>query len=178
MNKFEEGQLAAAEALREIAEHYGDFTDALNFVNETVHESLEKTASEQDFDVKRGIDSVMFDFMKHASQIAGSYDLSDMDSRDVFGAVLYSMANEYDSDESYDEGEYGEPLWKEAAKSSMNTGDLLPVSNYMKPKNAENVTTVDGKSQPSRFHTASSKISDAFGKSVHTGSSMTTKRMA
>lgn len=170
MSKFLEGQIAAAEAFRVIAEEMGDFNDALSFASETVHGELTKHASESDLDVKRGVDSIMYDFMKHASQIAGSYDLSDMDSRDVLGAVLFSMANEYDEDE--------EDLEKEAAESSMNTGDLLPVSNYMKPKNAENSATMDGKSQPSRFHTAKSKISDAFGRSVHTGSSMVTKRMA
>lgn len=169
---FERGQDAAVEALAALAEEGGDFQEALEFVNETLHGELEKTASEEEVDVKRGVDSILFDFMKHASEIAGCYDLSEMDSQDVLSAVLYSMADEYGAFEDEEE------LEKEAAESSMNTGDLLPVSNYMKPKQAENSHHVDGKSQPSRFHTAKSKISEAFGRSVSTGSSMATKRMA
>lgn len=168
---FSNGMDLAVEALVEIAEGGADFHDALSFINDTLHQELEKTASEEDMDVKRGLDSVFFDFMKHASEIAGLYDLSDMDSRDVLGAVLYSMAEDY-------EERANQEIEKEAAESSMNVGDLLPVSNYMKPKNAENSHHVDGRSQPSRFHTAKSKISEAFGRAVSTGSSMATKRMA
>lgn len=94
MSKYDEGRSQAAfEIMRRIEEDNASIEDVISTINNTLHDQLEKTASEEDMDVKRGIDSFCYDFLKTASDISGTYDLSDVNEDDFLAFILEEMAD-------------------------------------------------------------------------------------
>ena len=95
MSKYDEGRSQAAfEIMRRIEEEDASLSDVIETINNTIYNQLEKTASEENMNVKRGIDAFCFDFLKTASEISGTYDLSDVSEEDFLVEVLSILADE------------------------------------------------------------------------------------
>lgn len=95
MSKYDEGRSQAAfEIMRRIEEEDASLSDVIETINNTIYNQLEKTASEESMDVKRGIDAFCFDFLKTASEVSGTYDLDGVSEEDFLVEVLSILAEE------------------------------------------------------------------------------------
>lgn len=93
MSKYDEGRSQAAfEIMRRIEDERASVSDVIDTINNTLYDQLEKTASEEHIDVKRGIDSFCYDFLKTASDISGTYDLSEVDEAEFLSMILEELA--------------------------------------------------------------------------------------
>lgn len=120
MSKYDEGRSQAAfEIMRRIEEQDASLSDVIETINNTLYNELEKTASEEEMDVKRGIDAFCFDFLKTASEVSATYDLSDASEEDFLIEVLSLLADEeaerdLDKEASYDQESYYAPEYYES----------------------------------------------------------------
>jgi hypothetical protein len=57
-------------------------------------DGLDKNASEEDHDIRLGVESTCYQFLKVANQIFGEYDVTDASDDDIIEAVFEKIAEE------------------------------------------------------------------------------------
>lgn len=92
---FEFAKNASLMTLAEKADEGATFGDLIDMVRETLGEDgLDKNASEEDQDLRLGVESTCYQFLKVANEVFGEYDLSDADDSDVIELVFEKIAEE------------------------------------------------------------------------------------
>lgn len=92
---FDFAKIASLEELAERADAGQSFGDLINAVMETLGEDgLDKHASEEDRDIRLGVESACYQFLKVANEVFGQYDLSDATDDDVIEVVFEKIAEE------------------------------------------------------------------------------------
>lgn len=92
---FEFAKNASLEQLAERADYGATFGDLIDAVRETLAEDgLDKNASEEDHDIRLGIESTCYQFLKVANEVFGEYNLDDADDSDIIELVFEKIAEE------------------------------------------------------------------------------------
>ena len=88
------GKEAAFEEMVDMTYDGYSVADITNRVSNTIYSGIEKNASEESIDYKRGIDAACHDFVKHASELYGEYDLSNMNDGEIVTEVFEKIAKD------------------------------------------------------------------------------------
>ena len=75
MSSFDQGREAALTKIAELVNEGHESAEVFSFLNEVVHEPLEKTASEEDVDFRLGVESAIFGFLKEACDVYATYSV-------------------------------------------------------------------------------------------------------
>jgi len=89
---FRMGKTAALEDLMGLANYHGDVSVCIDAAMNTVSQGIGKYASEEDVDYRLGVESACYEFMKTASEVYGTYDVSYADDLDILGEVFNKIA--------------------------------------------------------------------------------------
>jgi hypothetical protein len=92
MQSFLEGKVEGFDALLKIAENGSSVAEICSAIEEAIYSPLEKNASEDDVDFRRGMNAVCFDFLKQAGDIYAMYP--DADENDILEAIFEKVAEE------------------------------------------------------------------------------------
>jgi hypothetical protein len=75
MSSFDQGREAGLAKIAELVAGGHQSAEVFSYVNEVLHEPLEKTASEEDVDFRLGVESAFFGFLKEACDVYGTYQV-------------------------------------------------------------------------------------------------------
>lgn len=88
------GKEAALDEIAELGDEGYSVGEITQHVSNSVNSGIDKRASEEDLDYRRGIDAGCHQFLKSASEIYGNYDVSGADDYEILHATFEKIAED------------------------------------------------------------------------------------